>query len=101
MQKPIVNPLATIGALFLVIIIDQMGITFIFPILTPLFMNPTHSIVPPSMSHEWRDFLYGFCLALYPLLMFFGAPFLGGLSDQMGRKKVLLICLLGSAFSFF
>jgi len=33
--------------------------------------------------------------------MFVGAPILGDLSDQIGRKKVLLICLLGTACGFF
>lgn len=95
------NPILTITTLFLVIIIDQMGITFIFPILTPLFMDPVNSIIPPYVSPEMRDILYGFCLALYPFMMFCAAPLLGSLSDQLGRKIILLVCLLGSAISFF
>ena len=94
------NPISTIAALFLVIVIDQMGITFIFPILTPLFMDPTTNLFAVSISTETRDFYYGLCLALYPLFMFFGAPLLGSLSDQLGRKKTLLMCLGGSAASF-
>jgi MFS family permease len=95
-----VNPIATIAALFLVIIIDQMGITFIFPILTPLFTDPNSQLFAASISSGTRDFYYGLCLALYPLLMFFGAPLLGSLSDQIGRKKTLLLCLIGSAAGF-
>lgn len=100
MASKLINPISTIAALFLVIIIDQMGITFIFPILTPLFMDPNSTLFAVSTSSEMRDIYYGLCLALYPLLMFFGAPLLGSLSDQLGRKKTLLICLVGSAVSF-
>jgi MFS family permease len=32
--------------------------------------------------------------------MFFGAPVLGDLSDSWGRKKVLLLCLFGTAISY-
>ncbi len=94
------NPVATILTLFLVIVIDQMGVTFIFPILTPLFTSVHSSIFADPVSFGIRDFFYGFCLALYPLFLFFGAPFLGNLSDQIGRKKILLLCLIGSAVGF-
>ncbi|MGQ3889285.1 MFS transporter [Legionella sp. CNM-1927-20] len=94
------NPIVIIGSLFLAIIIDQMGITFVFPILTPLFMEPTSNLISTGMDKGTRDVLFGLCLALYPLFMFFGAPLLGALSDQLGRKATLLLCLLGSAASF-
>lgn len=94
------NPIAIIAALFLVIFIDQMGITFVFPVLTPLFMDTSSTLIPTHVSAEMRDFLYGLCLALYPLFLFIGAPLLGDISDQVGRKKILLACLLGSAASF-
>lgn len=99
-QSSTINPIATITTLFLVIIIDQMGITFVFPILTPLFMDPNSTLLPLGTQSATRDFLYGLCLALYPFFMFFGAPLLGAVSDQLGRKITLLICLLASAASF-
>src|SRR3990167_335668 len=99
-QPPTTNPVITITILFLVIIIDQMGITFVFPILTPLFMDPNSMLIPAGIKNSSRDFLYGLCLALYPFFMFFGAPLLGAISDQLGRKITLLLCLLASAISF-
>lgn len=86
----------TFAALFLVLIIDGMGIGLVFPIVGPLFIDKG-GIVSTAMSIFWRDFWYGITLASFPVLMFFGAPFLGDLSDHIGRKKVLLICLYGTA----
>ena len=80
--------------LFLVLVIDTMGIGLIFPVLSPLFMSKTSGIIPAHLSIGARDLLYGLTLASYAIFMFVGAPFLGDLSDHLGRKKVLLICLL-------
>ncbi len=84
--------------LFLMLIIDTMGIVLVLPLLGPLFANQTSSIVSVTMSVGMRDLLYGVTLSIFCIFMFFGAPFLGGLSDHIGRKRVLLICLFGTAF---
>lgn len=86
--------------LFMVIVIDTMGSSLVIPILGPLFLAKTHSILPAATSLRLREFLYGATLASFCLFMLFGAPFLGDLSDYFGRKKVLLISLLGTAASY-
>lgn len=37
---------------------------------------------------------------LYPAAMFFGASFMGDLSDMFGRRKILALCMAGIALSF-
>lgn len=91
----------TLSTLFMVIILDVMGIILVFPVLTPLILQTSSTILPADTSLAWRDFLYGFILALFPLFMFFSTPILGDLSDKFGRKKTLLLCLLGSAVSYW
>ena len=86
--------------LFMVILLDVAGIILVLPVLTPLILQTNGSIVPAGTSLLVRDFLYGFSLALFPLFMFFSTPILGDLSDKFGRKKILLLCLLGSAASY-
>jgi DHA1 family tetracycline resistance protein-like MFS transporter len=87
--------------LFLVVLIDSMGFGFLFPVLTPLFLHGHSAILPENISTGMTHFYYGLVVAMYPLLMFFGAPFLGDISDKWGRKRVLVICLIGTGLGYF
>lgn len=91
--------LAMTIALMVTIIIDVMGIGLVFPVLPGLFFNETYAIVPAEMTHTMRNFFYGVCLTAWPIGLFFGAPYMGDLSDKLTRKKVILICLFGMIIS--
>lgn len=91
--------LAMTIALMVTIIIDIMGIGLVFPVLPSLFYSDTHAIVAADMSLSMRNFMYGICLTAWPLGLFFGAPYMGDLSDKLSRKKVILICLFGMIIS--
>ncbi len=94
------NKFMILAPLFLVLVIDTMGAGIIFPILSPLFMTPSESILPLATSENMRQFWYGATLSSWAVLMFIGAPFLGDLSDRIGRKKVLVLCLVGDSLGF-
>jgi len=85
--------------LLLVLVIDSIGLGILFPILTPIFMD-THGILPVETSITTRHFFYGLTLCVFPLSMFIGCTFLGDISDQIGRKPILLICLIGAFISY-
>lgn len=87
----------TLISLFLLIFIDTMGVGLVWPLFGPLLTDKASSILPTATSIFERDILYGITLGVFPICMFFGAPILGDLSDRIGRKKVLLICLYGTA----
>lgn len=82
--------------LFLVLFIDSMGLGLVFPILNSLIIDPHSNFIANSLSANARNLLYGFTISIYMFCWFFGAAFLGDLSDQLGRKKSLMICLLGA-----
>ncbi|MBX9705130.1 MAG: MFS transporter, partial [Gammaproteobacteria bacterium] len=91
--------LKAILPLFLVVFIDAMGMAIIFPILTPVFMS-SDGIMALTTSLHVRNLLYGITMCVFPLAMLFGTPILGDLSDQIGRKKILVICLIGVGMSY-
>lgn len=96
------NPtnIITLLPLFMVILLDVMGIVLVFPVLTPLILQPEGSILAVDTSLALRDFIYGLLLAIFPLFMFFSTPILGDLSDKFGRKNILLLCLIITAISY-
>lgn len=87
--------------LFLAILIDGMGLGIIFPILSALITDPHVSILPGSTNSAMRNFYYGLAISSFMIAWFFGAAMLGDLSDMIGRKKSLMISLIGSAVGFF
>ena len=85
--------------LYLVIFLDTFGLGVIFPIMAPLFLGQDGFLGSAAPETE-RNLLYGITLTTWPLFMFFAAPILGDLSDQVGRKKIMLVCLAGSFASY-
>ena len=87
-------------SLFLVIIVDTMGLGLVFPVLSPLVLEKTSILVDPSTSLSIREMLYAAVIGIFSLSLLIGAPLIGDLSDSIGRKKALLICVSGTAISF-
>ena len=98
MQKnPPKAPLLTI---FLTVFIDMLGISIIIPVIPALFFDPDASFFSADVTEETRSILYGFLIACYPIMQFFGAPLLGALSDRNGRRPILSLSLLGSLVGY-
>lgn len=87
------------GPLLLVIFIDGMGLGLAIPILNGLIFEGT--FLPPAFfTPVMKNIIYGLIIGIFMLCWFFGAAILGDLSDKIGRKKSLLICLFGSFLSY-
>jgi len=86
--------------LLLILYIDSMGLGLVFPILNALLFAEdglfAHSFTSSFASHS----LYAVMIATFMLCWFFGAAILGDLSDQIGRKKSLMICLVGAFLGY-
>ncbi len=87
--------LARITLLF-VVFVDLLGQGLVFPIINSLVMEPTTSMLPKDSSDAARHFDYGLVIGVFFLCWFFGAPYISKLSDVIGRKKAILICLFGA-----
>ncbi len=87
--------------LLLIIAIDSMGLGIIFPLLSSMIMDPNSTFLPLDASDFYRDILYGLIIGIYMLAWFFGAAILGDISDIIGRRRSLLICLIGACIGYF
>ncbi len=86
--------------LFLVLFIDGMGLGLLFPILNALIISPNSSFIAQSTSEATRNIYFGATISIFMICWFFGAAVLGDLSDTIGRKKSLLICLIGTFIGY-
>lgn len=89
-----------IFALMVTIVIDIMGVGLVFPIIPVLVMGSHSILLPGGASHIGQLIAYGVAMAVWPLGIFFGGPFLGDLSDKIGRRKTLVICLFFTALIY-
>lgn len=79
----------SLAIIFLVIFVNLLGFGIIIPLL-PFYAD--HVGATPLQI--------GFLFAAYSLCQIVAAPLLGGLSDQYGRRPILLVSLLGTVVSF-
>ena len=75
--------------IFVIVLIDLMGLTIIIPLL-PIY----------AASFGASPAMIGALGATYPVLQFAAAPVLGRLSDRYGRKPVLVISQIGTFIGF-
>lgn len=74
---------------FVIILIDLLGLTIIIPLM---------SLYAASFGASAS--LIGLLGAAYPAAQFVGAPFLGRLSDRFGRKPILIVSQIGTLIGF-
>jgi len=84
-----------------IVFLGFVGISIPYLIFPPLFLNPDYPLLPIDWSASNRAFFLGIALAVYPFGQFIGAPLLGSLSDQYGRKHLLTGSLLVNAVCTF
>ncbi len=74
---------------FLLTFVNTMGFSLLIPVLPIIVRN-----------WEMPDWTFGVLLAAYNLCLFWAAPIFGQLSDQYGRRKLLLYSQAGTLLSW-
>lgn len=80
---------------FITVLIDSIGFGIILPVLPSLIMQLTGVTVDRAAAYG------GLLASIYALMQFFCAPVLGNLSDQFGRRPVLLFSLFALGCDYF
>lgn len=74
---------------YLLTFVNVLGFTILMPVF-PFIIE----------SYNAPDWVYGLMLTLYSAFQFIGSPYLGSLSDSLGRKPVLVISQIGTLLSW-
>src|SRR6476469_9575174 len=82
-------PKGSLAIIFLIVFMDLFGFGIIIPLL-PFYVHD------PDANPLKVTLLF----SIYSICQFIGAPILGVISDRYGRKPVLVISQLGSAFGY-
>lgn len=89
------NKKAAVGFIFITILIDVIGLGLIIPVVPKLIEELLH-IASTSMAAQYG----GWLTFSYAIMQFIVSPILGNLSDQYGRRPVLLFSLFGFGLDY-
>jgi predicted MFS family arabinose efflux permease len=87
-------------ALLFVVFVDLLGQGLVFPILNSLIMETDSGFLPKDTTDAVRHMNFGLVIGIFFLSWFFGVMYLSKLSDAIGRKNALLICLSGALIGY-
>lgn len=107
----------SIGSIFLIIFIDLVGFSIVFPLFPAMleyylgregttgllgaFLACLHRFEAGAGSGHFTPVLFGGLLgSLYSILQFVFAPVWGSLSDRFGRRTILLYTVFGTMCSY-
>ena len=91
-MKPKKN--AALIFIFITLLLDVIGLGIIAPVMPNLIMELTGEGISTSAQYG------GWLIIAYALPQFLFAPVIGGLSDQFGRRPVLLASLFGFGIDY-
>lgn len=92
------EPPSGMGILFLVVLIDLIGLTLVIPFLTYFVQDLATGDGFTEVGE--RDLWVGIMLAAYTFGQFLFTPILGSLSDRMGRRPIIMFGLISNTIFF-
>jgi DHA1 family tetracycline resistance protein-like MFS transporter len=88
------KPNAALGFIFITVLVDVIGLGIIIPIVPQLIENLTGLGINEASKYG------GFLVFSFALMQFIFSPILGALSDQFGRRPILLLSLFGLGLDY-
>ena len=85
---------AALGFIFITILVDVIGIGIIIPIVPKLIKQLTGLGINQASQYG------GWLIFAFAAMQFLFSPILGALSDQYGRRPILLLSLIGLGFDY-
>jgi MFS transporter, DHA1 family, tetracycline resistance protein len=79
-----------LSLIFLIMLLDVIGITILFPISAYIVKEYSNQAIMVTLL-----------TVIYSAAQFFAAPVIGKISDRVGRRPVLLVCLAGASVGYF
>ncbi len=88
------NHRASLGFVFVVVLIDMLGFGIVIPVLPSLIMKLAHVTISVAAGYA------GWLSAGYAMMQFVCAPVIGNLSDRFGRRPVMLVAILALGLDY-
>jgi len=88
------KPNAALGFIFITVLVDVIGLGIIIPIVPQLIENLTGLGINEASKYG------GFLVFAFALMQFIFSTILGALSDQFGRRPILLLSLFGLGLDY-
>lgn len=88
------NKKAAISFIFITLLIDVIGFGIIIPVLPKLLAQMNNISINEASKYG------GYLLFAFAVAQFIFSPVIGNLSDQFGRRPVLLVSLLGFGIDY-
>ncbi|NGX46583.1 MAG: Tetracycline resistance protein, class C [Chlamydiae bacterium] len=80
--------------------LDYFGIGLVFPLFSKIAFDSSLAFLDPGTSDAMRGLWMGLLIALTPIVQFFASPFLGSLSDRIGRRPIILAAACLATLSY-
>jgi MFS transporter, DHA1 family, tetracycline resistance protein len=88
------NLQAALGFIFVILLIDVIGIGIIIPVLPGLISEVA------NVDNSTSAIYGGYLLVAYSIMQFLFSPLIGALSDRYGRRPILLMSSFGIGLDF-
>ncbi len=87
---------------FITIFLDMLSFGVLIPLYPSLILpNSPFRISPVGWGYEKSTILLGWLTSIFALTQFFSNPILGQLADKFGRKRIMMVSVLGTIIGFF